>query len=513
MSKTMTLTDDRSVFMIPLPYELPDPDAFANRSEEIDLIQQKIQMAQAGPILLPLVEIHGVIGLGKSWLLAEIAHQFRLGNKLLAHLERPSITALVDLAKTPSLGNYFSLLTDIVDQIMAQLSRVAVNVSISDSLSGRIPLVPEKKNEVARDFVQFISRLSNRFVLVLLFDTTERAEEELLEWLEDKIVHPIVRSDQVILTFAGRRPLRWRNFEVRRRIDRHELFPFRQNETIEQLLKLRVPADRAPALASVFQGYAFGHPLANKAIFKVAISLAPAPKVLDEKIITVHEDAVRDGVQHQVIKRFLDEIRSDWRDRLVPLIDAISVLRKFNPTPLKYFAARFIGPDYEKKPVGFYLDAIRDMQATTLVEWSSSHGGYIIKPVVRKIMAKNSAMRDRDEFRRRNLEAQELYNRWLRQYPRNAVSLLIERCFHQTWVLRTDSKSPIEMRDILVKDFQAGLREVMDNPEIAPDLPDMAIALKEELERDTELKELVSGETYVGILQVADKFVQEVRGT
>jgi hypothetical protein len=127
-------------------------------------------------------------------------------------------------------------------------------------------------------------------------------------------------------------------------------------------------------------------------------------------------------------------------------------------------------------------------------------------------MTKNLAMRDQEEFRRRHLKARGMYDRWLKQYPRNAVGLLIERSFHQSWLLRADSKSPIEIRNILMMDFQAGLQEVKDNPEIASDLADMAIALKEELDRDTELKESVSEEVYAEILQAADRFVQEVRG-
>jgi hypothetical protein len=236
-----------------------------------------------------------------------------------------------------------------------------------------------------------------------------------------------------------------------------------------------------------------------------------SPGEVDERALVEHHEAVARSVREKIIEgRFFDELGQ--HEYLRPLFWAVCILRSFILTPLRHFTVGFIDGEYEEKPGGFYLDAIRDMQETTLVQWSSAAGGYMLDPVVRKIMAKNLLMTDRDEFRRRHQEAVRLYDRWIEQYPRNAVGYLIERTFHRYWALQV-TEGERQITRALVAEFDRILAQVGEEPDVQWDLPDMAVALSEELVQDEELAELLPADAYKRLVQRAEQFREALRGS
>jgi len=367
---------------------------------------------------------------------------------------------------------------------------------------------PEDVDAVARELAEFMTGLTSRYVPVLAFDATEKADEALLDWLEEQVVYPIIRTNRAVFVFSGRLWHHWKIFEVRRRVEPVELPPLDPKReqvegTAELLTKLDV--ERAETVARALYDYAFGHPLASKVIFKEL-----APEGIDEQTLEKNRDKIAEVVRDKVIEeRFFDELGK--HQYLKPLLWGVCILRKFNPTPLRHFTVSFIDAEYEQKPGGFYLDAIRDMQDTTLVQWSSAAGGYTLDPVVRKIMAKNLSMREPAEFQRRHQEAVKLYDNWIRQFPRNAIGFLIERTFHRHWALR-DGKTQREIGETLISEFDQILKDVEKHPDVQWDLPDMAAALNEELGKDEELREVISEDAFEKLRERARSFREKFRG-
>lgn len=489
-------------------YEDLDPPLFADRYDELRLIKRRIEAAQIGEIEHPLVEFYGVIGLGKSWLLSYLAHEYRFPNG--RELPKPTLSVKVDFRDLPTPPYRYPLLQSITTQIIKQLEKAEPALSLPLSLQEGAP-PPADIDAAAKECTGLILGLLDRYIPVLAFDTTERAEEELLDWLEGQIVYPILRTNRAIFLFAGRRWHRWKIFEVRRRVEPIELPPFNRTKeaSVEQLAKLDV--EKAESLARAMYDYAFGHPLASKAIFKELLRLVNDPELIDECVLEENLDTIKEIILHEVIeKQFFGELGE--HDYLKPLLWGICILRKFNPTPLRHFTVHFIDAEYEQKPGGFYLDAIRHMQDTTLVQWSSAAGGYILGPVVRKIMAKNLYMQEPAKFRQWHQEAVALYDGWIEQYPRNAVGFLIERTFHRAWALRADGKTEPEIGDTLFLEFGRILKTVEKHPDVQWDLPDMASALNEELDKDEELKETIPERAYGELMNQAQQFLEKFRG-
>ena len=388
------------------------------------------------------------------------------------------------------------------------MAKAEPDLTFPTSLTKDAP--PESVDVVAKELAEFVTGLTDRYVPVLAFDATEKADEELLDWLEEKIVYPVIRTNRAIFVFSGRLWHRWKIFEARRRVEPVELFPLdRKREQVEGTADLltKLDVERAETVARALYDCAFGHPLASKVIFKELQKRSP--EGIDEHTLEKNKDVIAEIVKKVIEGHFFDELGK--HDYLEPLLWGVCILRKFNPTPLRHFTVSFIDAEYEQKPGGYYLDAIRDMQDTTLVQWSSAAGGYVLDPVVRKIMATNLSMRVPSEFRRRHQEAVKLYDDWIKQFPRNAVGFLIERTFHQNWALR-DGKTQQEIGDTLVSEFDRILKGVEKHPDVQWDLPDMAAALNEELDKDEELMEVTSEDAFEKLRERAERLREKFRG-
>jgi hypothetical protein len=336
---------------------------------------------------------------------------------------------------------------------------------------------------------------------VLAFDATDRAQEALLDWLEEQIVQPLIGTDQAILIVSGRFWYRWKIFEVRRRLFRSELPPLDRGKErttgTKEMLEHAGIAD-AGSLAPLLYEYAFGHALATKVIVN---ELQERYLHLTVGLIKEQQSEIAKLVREQVIDvRFLGELGE--HEYLRELLWAVCILRKFNPTPLRDFASTFVPDRYKQESGSFYLNAIRDMQDTTLVQWDSAAQGYTLAPVVRRIMAKNLAMRKPAEYRRRHQRAVQLYDQWIERLPRTAVGLLLERTFHRYWDLSFDPGRP-EVKETLIAEFNEKLDLVWKHPDVQWDLPDMAVALEQELERDGELREVLTPEVFARIEECA----------
>ena len=73
------------------------PELFANRIDEIKFLDKKIKQAQQGLMVTqPLVNIWGISGIGKTWLLQEIAHEYQFDPDAAGLGEKPASAIYYD---------------------------------------------------------------------------------------------------------------------------------------------------------------------------------------------------------------------------------------------------------------------------------------------------------------------------------------------------------------------------------------------------------------------------------
>lgn len=462
----------------PGPYSFfYDPNEFAARSDEIDLVYQKVSARQRKGdhcIARPLVEFYGTMGQGKSWLLAHLRDTFHHAPH--SPSSRPSFSVLIDLSAFPDLEHSSALLQALDAQIREQ-----VGAETSPSLSEKPEIAAEALGKYLRD-------LGSAWVPVLLFDTADQADEELLDWIENHLIYLAIRDDAVSFVFTGRTRLRWKKFEVRRRVDSRELGAFERSQTSQQIERLR-GEEPAEGITAALWSYSFGHPLTTRVIYDALCQWNPdAP--LDA--LETQADDVAQVVHDLIEDYFLSGVE---RPELRKLIWDTCVLRKFNVAHLREFA----GDDDARQSEAFYLNLIRDLVASTLVHWSSEDGGYVFDPVVRQILARNLQMQDSERYLKQHETAAVMYEQWIQKHPRNAGDFLIELMVHQAEAWRTQGKPDDEIVPLSAKNFQGRLDQLRDDPQAQWELPDVARALEERLLK----REDVGLRTALGELQQA----------
>lgn len=453
------------------------PQLYVERREE-RLITKKVDESQEGEISRPVVEFYsGVPGIGKTWLLKKIETKYALRED--SNFSKPSITALVDL--------------EIVNQEPLILQELAHQINSQLPESEKIPDLSDlDKDEAAQIIVDQLNASSEKHLPILLFDNLTSMSEKGGGWFEEKIVHPLASTNRVLFAFSGDSWRRWKIFGVRRRVEPVELSVFDKEQTHSQLGKLYGKvSDQETEVVAYF---AEGLPFANREVMRL----------LGENAGQVDKRFGELVYKNIVEQKLLAEIP----EALKPTLMVTATLRKFNLTPLKHFSMAFLGPEYEEKPGGFYLDAIRDMQETRLVRWSSTDGGYILHPVIRKILDRNLQVRESDEFGRRHSEAARLYQEWLGKYPRNGIGFLFELMFHQAQALNAQEKSQGE----LVGLFADSLKVLKEHPEIQWDLPEMAADLTKGLKEGSELlAETLQPVVGKKIEKIAAEFVAKIK--
>jgi len=445
---------------------------FADRETEIGVVRSKIDQAQTGKVGRSLIEFYAVKGQGKSWLLKRIFNLFALQTESPSgEYAKPPLVAHIDfdeLDEKPTL-HPFLILRQLASALLQQSKQVG-GISYLEE-EGRAST--KKLEKAVKEFVSFTKALMDDYVPVLVFDATDHADEKVMEWLEEKIVFPLIQSEQIIFIFAGRRRLFWKYFDVRRRVDAHEL-PSLSIEGSAEQFKLR---NQNPQIGRLLFHFSKGHPEINWRIL-YGLQYDQGVSTVDQTAVELHHKYILERVREIIDSEFLAGLS---KEAFLLLWDTC-VLRRFHTAQLRYFAG-LRSEQNKKRPEGDYLDLIQQMIDIALVHWDSDEGGYVLDATVRGVMLGNLKERDQKRFIELEKNALELYRKWVWQYRENSQYYLCEIVYHELELLAIEQRR----REDFLKEFTQIL--------ITPEFPSVALEefpglLEKDLEKDKELSAL-----------------------
>jgi hypothetical protein len=413
----------------PLPAELPPqrgkyvPQYFVGRGKEVEDLTQKIEEGLANrPITDPVVHLWGAPGIGKSWLMQHLCWQTRqLSSKLDKDREkRGALCALVDLASLRLAAQEPLSIAKLLQKIHGELRSHggveelrAAEVKFLRELEevqearGRLPA-----SELVGYFIDYLTRLSEDFVVVLLLDAVENVSPDDFSWLERKLLAPLAGTGRILVVVAGRREIpHWKDFNVRRRLDRRELSPFDAATTESQLLNLDVPPDEAD---DVYR-YTFGHPYANQAWGVI--------RAQQGEVVAGQLAYLLGQVEGELLREVFSTVDKD-------ILRSLATLRKLNIESARRLLGRVLDEEYRSKSDGDYLRIFKNLEKTNLVHWDSKERGYMMDPSVRRIIDLRIQHDDVDLFRERHAVARELYEEWFEDNPIDRGALLLEILYH-----------------------------------------------------------------------------------
>jgi hypothetical protein len=473
---------------------------FTNREEELKAVAYRLEILHGGGgVFQCVVNLYGIPGIGKTTLLAELFHRAQTGRWKSRQLT-PTLSALTDLAGSQAFLSAHQGGPEVLAQQMHQLEQQTrqPDAEFFKALRAfRALEVPGRYNEEAwYAFRQKAKRVADTFSLyvyrqtkqqkqpvMLLFDNSEELPVETFDWLEYEVFSPLVQTDRILLVVAGRSPVRWKRFEVRRRVLLRKLHP---PEEHEELVKQQAPSwsQLAPNIIKL----TFGYPWGNQAVVKALEQLGRPQAIEPADFEQYRPDLLRRLTTEVIENRLLTDVAPELRRAF----RVIAPLRQFDVTTLRAVLPEFAPDQFEGRSSNYFLLMLNRLVDTALVEWSAERKAYVLDDTVRRILALDLENRDPDLSLRIHQRAADLFRQWLEEVPESRNTYLVEWLYHRAQALRLQGKDQPEIAPKVQRDLRAVLDRFYRQAVIEDDrLLDSASRLVNELERDGELTTVV----------------------
>lgn len=414
-----------------------DPEKFANRQTEIELLAARISQAKIGVnVQQPLVNLWGISGIGKTWLLnyAEYIYSCDLSDVIPG--EKPVCAIYFDFERRAD-WEVMAVLRELAERFQSKLP---------ESLSTGQSWVEIAKDGHVELFVNTLRQLAKKVVPVLLFDTTEKLPAEFWTSFEQDVLEPLLITNQIVVVIAGRRRApRWRRVEVRRRAAPSadcQVEAFKQADIQKQLSKIDMIV--SVELAEQLFALSGGNP---QLIHQVGGFLRRQTERTPESadVVTYQEQL------KEILIAYKTNVLSDIeeaKEQKFEQLEALSVLRFYRTEALRYMLQ--VNQLKPNQPADVQLLFIlRQLDETTeIVWWEDSKNGYITAPVLRKVMNQLWRLEDENLFITRHQQALDLYWYWVEQYPENRPIYLVEICYHQASIDRIKHPDAASLTDL-----------------------------------------------------------------
>ncbi len=315
-----------------------------------------------------LLNVYGEAGIGKSRLLKEAKLK----------LQETSPAALVIIVNIETLAH---ITTDRPAVFLRQ---------VIEQAEGRLNDQYENNDQLADAVVSQLNKFATDTPTYLMFDTTEALQDdvEFWDWVHLYVTEPLVVERRVRQVYAGRIPVPWRRFELRRAVKLLPLGPIAPVEAsralIEQVLLETNPtlkgAETLSQTIDIVLEFSFGHPQLSERLATYTAQHWPAAQPVEQFKKTLCE---------QEVKNFIDKTLFEGMDKLwIDILWWASVLDWFDPTILQQYIERVM-PEMQGKPDYFFIREIARLRTHNTVVWREQRGDRLhglIRNIVRRCL-------------------------------------------------------------------------------------------------------------------------------
>jgi hypothetical protein len=353
---------------------------------------------------------------------------------------------------------------DIVREMAKEIHAQVGNL-VPRELASELNGIAETSNRVTEKelparFLRVSKYLDESLIQVLLFDSVTLALGDLFEQIERDLLEPILMNRRAVIVTASRAPIYWKRFECRRRVIDKEVLPFDKQAMREQLDKWGIPD-----LTEAVYTYSFGYPERT------------------ELLAETFRNSLVDSL-HSMEQRLIEGIPSEAQT----ILGLITPLRRFRVESLAELARILLGDMHERKPTGYYLNVLRTLHETGLVEWRRDYRAYATNDLFRKIVNTRLRMTDHQRYITLHEASLRIYLEWISEYPRNSSEFIAEALFHLAILYKDTDKAK----------FLNGINRRLEDIGALPS--EERKAIYSQLTDDRELAEALGVEQYSRIL-------------
>lgn len=387
---------------------------FANREQETTKINSLLHDLQDdGNAHHCIVNFFGVPGIGKTELLLNVKKRF-LGTRfsgIYCNLEQVGSTDLHN-AK------------DIFLRHLHQNIRYAASAGASHNAPAALVNVSDEHAlDTSLDrLAEYLLSLNQ--VILLVVDSWEHVQETLFAWFEWRLLLPLIARGRVVGVFGSQAPLRWRQFDVRRRVDLYQLEPLDTEATSDQL-------DVSAELASAVYQITYGHPLANE-IVRALLDAVHAP--------AAYLASQGSAIAAQVVGGLLARAKVEPDSELRSILQAAALLREFDVNTLRVVLPSAF-PVFTNRSQSALMLAIRQLAETRMIRWDDRRRAYQLDSTLRAIFTHELRLNHPGWYTELRHATIEFYTSLIAEVPSRREEYLLE------WLYQTMQKPDWDERD------------------------------------------------------------------
>lgn len=364
--------------------------------DELQLVNELVSQLRTGMLSKDaIINYSGVTGVGKTWLLLMLKHEFDFS------VTTDTVTAYFSFPETIQPRHH------LLNQLM-----IAIAEAIQEQTGIRIQ---------TQDSEQFVGDLrqiaTSGPIPLLLLDDTERIAGNDWAYIEHKIISPLAQHGRIIIALAGRSHIpTWNDFEVRRRVREAHVKELTKAEVQELLDKYGIDID-----ASLIYPYTAGNPGLIRDIVDF-VEGKTSGDAIDRNWLQKHEaDLLR------VLQDYRQEFIKNVPLELHPYLFAVMPLRYYRSEALAEMSKTI---PIEKRLPGSSLSILRKLDSTEVVSWDSGRREYLTDPAGRRILNRTLLLENPKQFASQQSQALDLYKQLANKFTAASDRYILEAWFH-----------------------------------------------------------------------------------
>jgi hypothetical protein len=462
----------------------------------IDREQQRKKIrelfAQMAEVPFAAMEFYGVGGLGKSRVL-EIAKQ--------ESREQGFPLTIVDLLLSDcsnSLYPRYDLLLRISDQIDLfsdfNRGRLLISTFVRDRKLEKGAAANNGEDDILLEYHACLANALGDQPLILVLDSVEHCKKEIFDWLGRQLLAPLVldrKLSSLVVFLAGRGPRvresRWPPI-LKNATQSFRLDPFDFESTVEHIRALPLKGEYRKAAKDIY-ALSNGHPYGTEEIASWLNSLGVNVESVGEK-----KKELADRMKEEVIRSYILSDAGDW---VLPLLEIASHFRWFTTSDLHSMLEVYRPELGKNQPIQWTTARLVDLQRRPLHLIYLEKDSYVIEPTLRKLLHIAYIFLHPEEAREIHLDI----SKRLEGQLHSDAALVTEILYHQAQARIIVEEFP----RVELGWFKCLLEEHFD-PHSSDTLEELGL-LKNKLERDDELADLLSEDVLVNLVDKIDEYL------
>lgn len=484
----------------------PSFEKLVDREEQLAKFADVLdRISRQGPISSNLFEWYGSPGIGKSMLVKMLTHKADKKHAAWVIVDFKQTTEKMEGYLRNPILLLEKIITDLKRQARLDLKEfdTALQAYTSASLpdEGVVAAYSAMDQEVRlyhrpdwltalRNVVIAFIKLINTLPplektegirpVVLFFDETEQASVELVDWIEEWIVNPLIQVKHCVIVWTARRPWRWKRPEIRRRLTSELLTVFKPEMVKEQIQSGSIKPDLVSELFKNVYTLTGGHPFANFIVINELDTLANQGKTITPENFQDFESKLLEEIFDRFVNQYaFNELKSN---DLKVACKFISLVRLFDSTMLRKILQACAGEFFIPWQHDEFGNLLLKLKKTQLLVWEK---GYSIDPGLRHIIMKYFMVLDRNTFKAANLAALNVYADWLSRPVDNRSLFVLEELYHSAALRQAGEKIDLSAR--LAQRLQEYPTWIKDEQALENALE----RLEGEIHNDKELEQLI----------------------